>query len=614
MVRLPGMPAAERGVPMDRAAAQLFETSVALSEPLDLDEVLRRVRVAIIEGLGFDRCGIFVLDEAAGLLRGTWGTDERGEVQDISGELHALTQTDHSVVQVALGRIPYFLTGDLEALARAEGLPHYPRMAGVHANACIPLKARGRVVGVLALDNLLTDRPIHPAGLEAAAPFAAQAAIAIDNALLMARLEARERERRRLYEASADLASVLDLPELIARILRSGSELFGFDGAGIWLYEPETEMLRGQYALRPTGEIVDVSHDRFPMGSGQGSMQSVVAGARPYFLVQDRHKMPAEDRKGAPESVRAQVIVPLVSRGRILGALTGCTLSPERGIPEAVIEPLSIFASQAAVAIDNARLHEAVEEERRRLDEAFSRAQQRLVEATRLATIGDMAASIAHGLRDPLNVLQTNRHLMQRMVGGASTMIDASLERMAEYLERATRLSNDFLAFASDGRLNPQSVSPGFLLREVADDVAAPPGIHVEITPTDPLLILEADAMQLHQTLRHLVTNAMQAMPDGGTITLSASHACSHSVSHNSAVPRDGVEFVVRDTGVGMTPDQVARACDPLFTTKAQGRGLGLSLVLRAVEAHEGRLAFESEPGRGTTARLWLPAPAEPRG
>ena len=133
---------------------------------------------------------------------------------------------------MALGRIPYFLTDDLEAKARAEGLPYYPRMCGVHANACIPLKARGRVVGVLAVDNLLSDRPIDRADLEAVAPFAAQAAIAVDNALLMARLEARERERHRLYEASAALASVLDLRELIALILRSGGEMFGFDGAG----------------------------------------------------------------------------------------------------------------------------------------------------------------------------------------------------------------------------------------------------------------------------------------------------------------------------------------------------------------------------------------------
>jgi signal transduction histidine kinase len=612
MSRLPGPPAGERAVTMDRAAAKLFETSVALSEPLDLDEVLKRVRVAIIDGLGFDRCGIFVLDEPAGRLRGTWGTNEWGELADISGEVHPLTALDHSVVQVALGRIPYFLTGDLEAMARAEGMPHYPRMRGVHANACIPLKARGRVVGVLAVDNLLTDRPIHPADLEAVAPFAAQAAIAIDNAMLMARLEARERERHRLYEASAALASVLDLRELIATILRSSAELFGFDGVGIWLHEPEGGMLRGQYALLPTGEIVDTRHDQFPMGSGNGSMQRVVAGKQPYFLTQDWHSLPDEDRKGVPESVRAQVIVPLVSRGRILGALTGCTLAPERGIPEAVIEPLCIFASQAAVAMENARLHAAVECERRHLEEAFGRAQQRLVEATRLATIGDMAATIAHGLRDPLNVLRTNQHLLQQMVGGTNATIDASLGRMTEYLQRATRLSDDFLAFAQDGRLNPQAVSPGFLLREVVEAVPVPLGIRVEIVPTDPLLILEADAMQIHQALRHLVTNAVQAMPDGGLLTLSAASRSLGSPSDPSVPPECGVEFVIRDTGVGMTPDQVARACDPLFTTKAQ-RGLGLSLVLRAVEAHEGRLAIESEPGQGTMARIWLPAPAAER-
>jgi signal transduction histidine kinase len=586
---------------MDRAAAELFEISVALSEPIELNEVLKRVRAAVIEGLGFDRCGIFVVDEPAGLLRGTWGTDDGGELEDISGELHRLTDTTCAVVQVALGQIPYFVTRDLEAMARADGLHHYPRMRGVHANACIPLRARGRVVGVLAVDNLLTDRAITAADLEAVAPFAAQAAIAIDNALLLRRLEARERERHRLYEASADLASVLDQAELVGLILRSAAELFGFDGAGIWLYEPETELLRGEYALLPSGEVVDMQHDVFPMGTGQGNMQSVVTGKRPYFLTQDMHSLPERLRTGVPLSVRAQVIVPLAAGGRIIGALTGCTLSPERGIPETVIEPLGIFAGQAAVAIENARLHAAVEEERRRLEMAFARSQQRLLETTRLATIGEMAGTIARGLREPLNVLHANRHLLQRILGGSNPRVDASLERMAKYLDRATRISNDFLAFARDGQLHLQSLSPGLLLREVVDDLAIPPVITVEILPADPMLIMEADALQLHHALRHLLVNAVQAMPHGGTLTLSSARR------GDDPEGSEGVEFVVCDTGVGMTPEQVARACDPLFTTKRQGAGLGLALVIRAVEAHEGRLALESEPGRGTTARLWLP-------
>jgi signal transduction histidine kinase len=397
-------------------------------------------------------------------------------------------------------------------------------------------------------------------------------------------------------------------------ILRSAAELFGFDGAGVWLHEPGADVLRGQYALLPSGEIIDIRHDLFPMGSGSGSMQSVVAGNRPFFLTQDTHSLPERDRQGVPPPVRAQVIVPLVARGRILGALTGCTLSPERGIPETVIEPLGIFASQAAVAIENARLHAAVDEECRRLEAAFTRSQQRLLEATRLATIGEMAGSIASGLRDPLNVLQANRHLLQRMVGGTSPRVDASLERMAEYLDRATRLGDDFLAFAREGRLRPQSISPGLLLREVADDVAIPPGITIEIAPTDPLLIVEADAPQLHQALRHLLMNAVQAMPEGGTLTLSAAASSPRPATEDPGYP-EGVEFTVRDTGVGMTPEQVARACDPLFTTKGEGSGLGLALVLRAVEAHEGRLRLESEPGRGTTVRVWLPsAVGEPRG
>lgn len=583
---------------MDRAAAKLFEISVTLSEPVQLDEVLKRVRVAIIEGLGFDRCGIFVLDEARGLLRGTWGTDERGDLEDISREVHPLSVADRSLVQVALGQAPYFLTDDLQALAWSDGLLHYPRMRGVRANACIPLKARGHIVGVLAVDNLLTDRPIRVEALEAAAPFAAQAAIAIDNAILVDRLEARERERHRLYEASAALASVLDLRELIGLILRSARDLFGFDGSGIWLHEPEEDMLRGQYALLPTDELVDMRHDVFPMGDREGHMSRVVAGRQPYFLTQDMHALPLKDRKGVPLPVRAQVIVPLVSRGRILGALTGCTLSPERGIAEAVIEPLAVFTRQAAVAIENARLHEAVSEERQRLETAFAAAQERLMESTRLATIGELAAIIAHQLRNPLNVLQTNRHLLQRTVGGTHPRADASLERMAQYIDRAARIIDDLLAFAQEGRLNPQTLCLGLLLREVAEEIAVSAHTTVTVEAVDPLLIVEADPLQLHQALRNLVQNGLQAMPEGGVLTLGAAGA------------GEGVEFVVRDTGIGMTAEQVAHACDPLYTTWSHGAtraGLGLALVRRVVEAHAGRLSLDSAPGQGTTVCIWLP-------
>jgi signal transduction histidine kinase len=583
---------------MDRAAAKLLEISVTLSEPVQLDEVLKRVRVAIIEGLGFDRCGIFVRDEAAGLLRGTWGTDECGELEDISGEVHPFSESERSLIRVALGQIPYFLTDDLQALAWSNGLPHYPRMRGVHANACIPLKARGQVVGVLAIDNLFSNRPIRVEDLEAAAPFAAQAAIAIDNAILVDRLESRERERHRLYEASAALASVLDLREVIGLILRSARDLFGFDSGGIWLHEPEEDVLRGQYALLPSDEVIDMRHDVFPMGDREGHMSRVVAGRQPYFLTQDMHGLPLKDRRGVPLSVRAQVIVPLVSRGRILGAFTGCTLSPERSIAPSVLEPLSVFASQAAVAIDNARLHETVSEERQRLETAFAVAQERLMESTRLATIGEMAATIAHELRNPLNVLQTNRHLLQRTIGGTHPRADASLERMAEYIDRATRIINDLLAFARDGRLQAQTLCLGLLLREVAEEVDVPGHTTVTIDAVDPLLIVEADPLQLHQALRNLAQNALQAMPDGGALTLGA------------GATGDGVEFTVRDTGVGMTPEQVARACDPLYTTRSHGTGLGLALVRRVVEAHGGRLTLDSEPGQGTAVRIWLPTGA----
>ncbi|HET8901478.1 MAG TPA: response regulator [Holophagaceae bacterium] len=246
---------------------------------------------------------------------------------------------------------------------------------------------------------------------------------------------------------------------------------------------------------------------------------------------------------------------------------------------------------------------------------------ERKVEQDRMASqklesLGLLAGGVAHDFNNLLTAMLGNLNLAQARMPGDSP-IAAHLENMETSLVRAAGLTRQLLAYSGKGRFVVTAVDLSRSVREIGQLLAAsiPKKLHVAYHLDEGLPPVVADAGQIQQVVMNLVTNAAEAIGDrDGTIRISTGlqridATYIRSTFHGQTLePGDFVTLEVSDDGAGMTPDVRARIFDPFFTTKASGRGLGLSAMLGILRGHRGGLKVYSEPGRGTTFKLFFPA------
>ena len=229
------------------------------------------------------------------------------------------------------------------------------------------------------------------------------------------------------------------------------------------------------------------------------------------------------------------------------------------------------------------------------------RLEERLREAEHLSAVGQLSRGIAHEIRNPLNFISLSidhiRTKYRPADGSGVEGFEKLVESMKEEIHRLDRLVRDFLDYGKPLKLDRQPCSTRELLADVVEIVkakAASDRIRID-ERYDALPELRLDAELMKSCLFNVVTNAFQAMPEGGTLTL-------HSEE------RDG-RFVLRiaDTGTGMSEEHLARIFEPFFTTKGEGLGLGLAMTKRVIEEHGGRIEFTSVEGQGSDVTISLP-------
>jgi signal transduction histidine kinase len=218
----------------------------------------------------------------------------------------------------------------------------------------------------------------------------------------------------------------------------------------------------------------------------------------------------------------------------------------------------------------------------------------------RLSELGNLAATVAHEIRNPLNSVSMG---LQRLRGEFSPTQDQDqyfrfIELMQGEVQRLNSIVEQFLSLARPLDLKPEPLRIGDMLKELLTLVGGDPKqskvqYHVSASPDLPPV--RADRNYLKQLLLNLVLNSVQAMPEGGMLTIEAD-ANDHSLF-----------LTIADSGTGIRPEDLPKVFEPYFTTKAKGSGLGLAIAQRIVEAHGGKISVESEPGRGTRFRITLP-------
>ena len=238
------------------------------------------------------------------------------------------------------------------------------------------------------------------------------------------------------------------------------------------------------------------------------------------------------------------------------------------------------------------RLEETVRERTRELNET----QEQLVRHEKLATLGQLAGSIGHELRNPLGVISNAIYFLKLAQPDASDMVREYLQIMENELRTSDKIITDLLDFARTKSADRSQASVSDLIHQTLIRFPPPPSVNVTLHIPHDLPPIFADPHHVIQILGNLVVNACQALPStGGRVDITAA-------SHD-----DMVSIAVHDTGAGISPEDARKLFDPLFTTKTKGIGLGLAVSRKLAEANGGRIEFESEAGSGSIFTIWLP-------
>jgi GAF domain-containing protein len=480
----------------------------------------------------------------------------------------------------------------------------------------VPLLRDDDVIGMFTLDSR-SDAGFSPRQEQVARTFANQASIAIENARLFNELQTRQQELARsvdqltaLGEVTQTIASTLNLDEVLERIVRHAARLSGCESGVIF------EAVGGggtTFELRATYQLHEALRRQLNSTAGRIGETSLVARAA---LAREPVQTADISESAAPSStlraaaieagVRAALSVPLIHEGRILGGLNVYRNTPGEFSGE-TLELLRTFASQSALAIQNARLFSEIQAKSRELEVASRHKSEFL-------------AAMSHELRTPLNaVIGFSEVLLEKMFGEVN-------ERQEEYLRDILGSGRHLLSLINDildlskveagrmelemGRLAlPDALEHGLTM---VRERAARHGLSLSLDVAPEVAALgeiEADERKIRQVILNLLTNAVKFTPDGGAVSV-------------TALLKEGEIVVsVADTGIGIAPEDQDRIFEAFQqagqspSRSREGTGLGLPLARQFVELHGGRLWLESQPGQGSTFSFTLSAaPAHGRG
>jgi PAS domain S-box-containing protein len=568
--------------------------SEEITRELDLAALLRLIHERALELVQGDSGSVWLWDESAQVLLprswpgfGEWMADVR-------------LRPGEGVTGTAAARRQGMIVNDFRTSPYAYPL-FVERMKHV-AVLAEPLLYRERLVGVLSVNRNDPARPFTVEDQRLVRLFASQAAIAIVNARLYQEGEIRQQQFATLVHVTQGLTRGLDLTTVMAAITEAAATLFQGD-AGF-------RLLEGDYLVRKfvTPRAREMMHrERLRLGE---SLSGQVAVSGEAIVTADALTDPRlipEHRAGTlAAGTGALMCVPIRVEGRILGTLH---IFRERGyvFDKTAVALASSLADQAGIAIENARLFAELNESYAKLQQA----QAELVRSEKLRGLGQMAAGIAHDLNNTLAAILGQVELLK--LRGAPPEVREGLdilEAAATDGAHVVRRLQDFARQRTASPLAPMDLGQAVqetleITRPRWQDEVQQRGKTIAVQAAlDDLPPMLGNAPEVREALTNLIFNAVDAMPDGGTLTFAG-----------TAAP-GWITLQMTDTGIGMPEGVRQKVFEPFFTTKGvKGTGLGLSVVYGIMERHGGRADVTSVPGQGTTFTLrFQQAPAGPSG
>ena len=481
------------------------------------------------------------------------------------------------------------------------------RADGYSAILAVPMLREGTAIGVIAVGR---RSPFSEDQIELVRTFADQGVIAIENVRLFREVEARTAALSKtvgqltaLGEVGQAISSTLDLETMLKTVVSRAVQLAGLDGGSIFEYDEKAEEFQLRATENVDGEYLEILRGT-PIRKGEGAVGRAGLTGEPVQIsdIQDKGYQTRLRNALIRAGYRAVLVVPLLREGHVIGVLSVTRKTPGAFAQE-VIDLLRTFASQSALAIQNARLFREIAEKGKQLEAASQMKSQFL-------------ANMSHELRTPLNAIIGVTEMLHE------DAVDLKREDELEPLQRVMRAAKHLLALIND-ILDLSKIEAGkmdihiesFAIAPLVEDVVQTIGtmaaknankLVVDCAPD--IGTMSADQTRIRQALLNLASNANK-FTERGTVTISAKRAMEQG--------HEWVSIAVTDTGIGLTPEQMGKLfqdfvqADASTTRKYGGTGLGLAISRRFCQMMGGDITVASAPGKGSTFTIRLPADVE---
>jgi signal transduction histidine kinase/putative methionine-R-sulfoxide reductase with GAF domain len=553
----------------------LLEISKAIASGLYLEDVLRLIVTVTANLMDSKICSLWILDEKDQKLK-------LKATQSISEEYlkeRSLAMGEGVVGSVALHNQPMAIFNVLEEPLYKE--KELAKKEGLLSMLSVPMCIKDRVIGVI---NCYTSslHSFSKSEEEMLTTVANQAAICIENSGLM---------------------ETLDIDEILRLVLEGVTKNIGFDRARLYLLNEKRNVLECKMA-------VGLDEDRIKgMTLSLDPEDSVVARSileKQPFFIPDAGKDPRVNQILKEKlNLRSLVIIPLLAKEKAMGAIAADFVEPNKNITKEALESVMVFAQQAGLAIHNAFMYQGLKTFSQQMEEKIQKTtadlrktEAQLIRSEKLAALGQLAAGIAHEIRNPLTSINILIHSLTDHLPHESVHRE-DLKVIEEEINRINEIVGQFLRFARPAPplLKKAEILPIFeetlqLLRPQIEKQRI--AVQKQFESLPPILM---DREQMKQVILNLLLNAVQAMPKRGHLLLKG------QTSENDRF----IKLLIQDSGVGIPGEEIEKLFDPFFSTKEGGIGLGLSIAHRIIDQHHGKIEVESTPGKGTLFTLWLP-------
>ncbi len=572
-----------------RELAVLADISTRLHGEEDVQAILDGTLDGLLDGLGLRTAWIFLEDEGEGRLRLAAHRGIRQDYLDLVRERGLGDCLCRTVFESGEGRL---------ALNRTD----CPRMPTIGADlrqpvahASVPLAFNGTSRGVLNV-AAVPGRTFDEAELRFLETVGRQVCLAVEGARHLKAERLYNQEARALAALNKGIGGEsLDPEAVLEAVGRTALEILHVDRVHILLGAEPERLAVAHLAGLPhpelkRGQVLDLT----AMGESlhrRALEQQVRLGTEDWTRDPNVNKEIARRWAGA-----AVLILPLVARRTTMGLLVLSSASAHQWTEDQV-DVAEALASQASVALENARLYDNA----RRAYRELNAAQARIIQNEKMAVVGTFASGLAHEVRNPLNSIALQLSILERRVAPLPAGVAGEIKELVgvirEEVKRLDNLVGDFLQFSRSNRVQYRPASLDALLDEVMR-LLRPEARAAGVTLRrhqigDAVPDLRVDPEKIKQVAINLVQNAIEAMHGGGVVTV------------ESGLVNGRATMVVKDEGPGL-PEGLD-VFQLFVTTKAQGTGLGLSIAQQIVLEHGGEIAASSEPGKGATFTVSLP-------